>query len=142
MQRKVTDYAGIIKTYNEKGAKAASKYIQAEFAVTNPGAVLKRMRESDKFHYDKESDRFGSGESDELGHPFLSLDELCHPATSSVQPTWLTEKNNQIMEHLVKTLIEDRLLQLSKYVQLNQAAKQIRIDRSTMLSDGFEVIIH
>ena len=46
------------------------------------------------------------------------------------------------METIVKQLIEERLLQLSSYIQMNQASKTVLIDQTSMLADGYKVVIH
>ena len=46
------------------------------------------------------------------------------------------------IENLVKDLVQDQLLQLSCYVLLSHITKTVMVDRSTMISDGFNVVIY
>ena len=142
MERKVTNYTEIIYIYNTEGAKAACEFVRMQFGVKNPWCVLKRMKDGNKFHYDAERDRFLTDEPDAEPNPFLSLDELCQPSVMLPGTSTRVADSSIDLEVLIKNLLEERLLQLSKYVQLNQPAKKILVDRSSMLADGFEVIIH
>jgi len=50
--------------------------------------------------------------------------------------------NGQNMEKLIKALIEDHLVQLSHYIQMNQMTRTVLIDHTSMKADGYQVIIH
>lgn len=46
------------------------------------------------------------------------------------------------MENMVHSLISDRLMELSKYVLLDPIGKRILIDKSSMQTDGYQVLIN
>ena len=142
MQRKITDYTEIIRTYNCEGPKAACEFIRQEFGVKNPWCVLKRMKTGNRFCYDHEKNQFLTDSANVELNPFLSLDQLCPSGGRKSQAPAEAENISANLDNLIKTLLEERLLQLSKYVQLNQPAKKILVDRSSMIADGFEVVIH
>ncbi len=46
------------------------------------------------------------------------------------------------MESLVKELISDRLLELSRYIVMDTSSRIIMIDVTTMEADGYQVVTH
>ena len=140
MSRKITDYAQIIRVYNTEGKSQAYTYIRKQYSVNNPYIVIKRMKQSDIYNYDEKADRFLETSSMEGDSVFMGLNELCQVG-SETQPKQ-TVNNGQSMEKLIKQLIEDRLLQLNQYVQMNQLTRTVLVDQTSMLADGYQVIIH
>ena len=131
------NYAEIIQIYNSSGASEAYSHIRKQYSSKNPYSIIRYMKTVEANHYDLSTDRFivpATCESDNL---FLNLDELCS------KPPGLTPKATDAlsMEMLIKDLVQDRLLQLSRYVLLNQASKSIMVDRPSMIADGFTVLI-
>lgn len=138
MSKKITDYTEIIRIYNNDGVTEAYAYMRSQYGIKYPYSVIKRLKEGNNYHYDVNSDKFteATDSAEVLDTVFLSLDELC--AKNSTCPA-SKPKETVSMETLVKTLIEDRLLQLSRYVQLNQANKEIYIDKTSLVADGYDV---
>lgn len=54
----------------------------------------------------------------------------------------MREQYQELMENMVHSLISDRLLELSKYVLLDPIGKRILIDKSSMQTDGYQVLIN
>ena len=54
----------------------------------------------------------------------------------------MCEQYQELMENMVHSLISDRLLELSKYVLLDPIGKRILIDKSSMQTDGYQVLIN
>jgi len=46
------------------------------------------------------------------------------------------------MEILIRELIGDRLLQLSKYVTIDSSSKTVIVDKTTLLTDGYQLETH
>lgn len=138
MPRNHYDYEEIIQIYNTAGRSEAYAHISQRYSIKNPYHLLRRMKKEERYHYDLKRDRFletSTTVSDEL---FLDLDELCDNAVEPI-PIKVCELS---MEKLIKELVEDRLLQLSQYIQLNQVTKTVLVDQSTMILDGYKVILH
>jgi hypothetical protein len=140
MSKKISDYAEIIKIYNTDGQSHAYAYIRKQYAVKNPYCVIKRMKQTSTYNYDKETDHFLEAPVNEANSVFMGLNELCQGGrnTQTIQPT----DNGQSIEKLIRELIEDRLLQLSQYIQMNQLTRTVLIDQTSMLTDGYHVVIH
>ena len=46
------------------------------------------------------------------------------------------------MDKLIRELIGDRLLELSKYVTIDYLSKRIIVDKITLETDGYQLITH
>lgn len=136
MSLKISDYAEIVRIYNTSGKSEAYAYIKATYAVKNPYSLMNRIRQMKEYRYDKETDRFFELDQVPSDNVFLDMDELCNRSQPQCYTSELT------METIVKQLIEERLLQLSSYIQMNQASKTVLIDQTSMLADGYKVVIH
>ena len=76
---------------------------------------------------------------------FLNLEMLCeNKIETSDRSEGAINRNDRIkaMENMVHSLISDRLLELSKYVLLDPIGKRILIDKSSMQTDGYQVLIN
>ena len=133
------DYKEIACRYNTAGATDTYRFIREKYGVHNPYDVIKRMKKSGSYSYDRDSDQFVGVPDDNTENVFMNLKELCGQKTTEKTKT---QESAVTMEVLVKQLLEDRLLQLSNYVQMNQSSRTVLIDRTTMVEDGYQVIIH
>lgn len=139
MAGKISDHAEIIRLYNTVGRSRAYAYIREHYGVKNPYSVIKRMKQSAIYHYDASSDCFKDVTVSDTEHVFIGINELCQ-VNRTIQP--IQDESGMSMEKLIKELIEERLLQLSHYIQMNQATRTVMVDQSSMISDGYRVIIH
>ncbi len=74
---------------------------------------------------------------------FMNLDELCETNIQKpIQPEINVEGKKDAMESLIKELISDRLLELSRYIVMDTSNRTIMIDVTTMKSDGYQVVTH
>lgn len=134
--KKISDYTEIIKIYNTSGKSEAYEYIKDTYHVKNPYYIVKKIKSMIDYRYDKVADRFFEAADIPTDEIFMDYNELCSNTATQKNLNELT------MDVLVKQLIEERLLQLSNYVQMNQASKTVLIDQTSMIADGFKVIIH
>ena len=94
--------------------------------------------------YNYDTDRFES-DSRKEDDIFLNLEMLCeNKIETSDRSEGAISRNDRIkvMENMVHSLISDRLLELSKYVLLDPIGKRILIDKSSMQTDGYQVLIN
>lgn len=89
------------------------------------------------YNYDEKTDRFLEAVATEADGIFMDLNELCQVGISTqslhLQPT----DNGQSMEKLIRELIEDRLLQLSQYIQMNQSTRTVLVDQTSMIANEY-----
>lgn len=144
MRVEKTDFPKIVEIYNSEGNSAAQKYIRETYGMVNSGYVIKRIKKSYDYHYDEETDRFVSDKKDSKENKlFMNLDELCDIRTSKpIQTEINVESKKDAMESLIKELISDRLLELSRYIMIDTSSRTIIIDVTTMKTDGYQVVTH
>ena len=137
--------------YNEKGKLAVYAEIKEHYHVKYPYGVLRRMKNTPTLGYQPEQDRFSPQKTgpdfsheDEL---FMSIDDLCAPLATPAAAMGIQSMNERVtrsaaMETLVHELIGDRLLQLSRYVSMDMMSKTIIVDRTSLTSDGYQLMVH
>lgn len=138
------DFNTIVQIYNASGKTEAHRYIQETFGIKNPSCVIKRIKQSKRYVYDSEKDAFISSVSAESESLFMSIDELClsKPTGIKTEPEHRETNRKAALESIIKDLISDRLLELSKYVILDSLERTIIVDRTSMMADGYNVKIH
>ena len=67
-----------------------------------------------------------------------------HPVVKKHKLTDVTTVNSKskAMESMIQELIGDRLLELSRYITLSTSDRLIIVDKTTLLADGYQMIIH
>ena len=134
----------IVELYNTGGKSAVYDMIRSKFGIKRPYFVLRRIKDSDIYRYDEDSDRFTSTQSSAGDDLFMNIDELCGLRTlrRSDPAGFTAEDQLPTMEKLVNELINDRLLTLSRYITLDGATRTIMIDRTSLAADGYRVLTH
>ena len=140
------DLPEIARLYNNSGKDAMYKHLRETYGIKNPWFVLSRMKKAPVLGYDAESDRFTAEACDQADENlFMTMDELCSPmkpqhVTTSKQNQ--CEQKAEAMEALVKQLIGDRLLELSKYVVLDTINKTMLVDKTALETAGYSLVTH
>lgn len=138
-----SDFPAIVDIYNRNGNSSAQKYIRETYGMVNSSYVIKRIKNSKSFKYDKDNDRFVTESINDESKLFMNLDELCETNIQKpIQPEINVEGKKDAMESLIKELISDRLLELSRYIVMDTSNRTIMIDVTTMKSDGYQVVTH
>lgn len=139
------DYKELAKFYNDNGKHAFYEELGTRFNVKKPYYVLKRMYSDPELSYDEEKDCFCIMAETNAEDIFMSMDELCSPLVPQRSETKVpikTESRPAAMEKLIRELIGDRLLELSRYVTIDSLSKKIIVDKTTLTEDGYQLITH
>ena len=117
----------------------------AGFVQKNKAAFHNTLRNL-TLGYNYDTDRFES-DSRKEDDIFLNLEMLCeNKIETSDRSEGAISRNDRIKamenKNMVYSLISDRLLELSKYVLLDPIGKRILIDKSSMQTDGYQVLIN
>ena len=104
------------------------------------------MKADKSLGYNYDTDRFES-DSRKEDDIFLNLEMLCeNKIETSDRSEGAISRNDRIKamenKNMVYSLISDRLLELSKYVLLDPIGKRILINKSSMQTDGYQVLIN
>lgn len=130
----------LARMYNNQGKKEMYKYIRDILEIRNPSELFKRMTRKEFLGYHKEKDVFQFDQKEHEDNVFISLETLCAPTVVRTHDKTV-EKHSNAMERLIHELIENRLLEISKYVTIIPYSKQLVLDRSLLIQDGYNVII-
>lgn len=140
-----TDYTAIAEMYNRDGRDATYAFIRDHYGMNYPDRLVAKIRKEPGFAYDYKEKKFTAVGAEDADQLFMSLDELCSPMVMTHASEGAYDPanvSNEAMDRLVRSLISDRLLELSKYISLDTLTKTIMVDRSSMAADGYKVLIH
>ena len=135
----------LAEKYNSDGKQAMYAYLQSEYGIKNPTCTFRRMKKHPELGYNLETDRFlfddHSTESEDK--VFMTIDELCDSNKKVKEsPVEQQPDKSKEMEKLIQELIEDRLLELSRYISINSISKTLIIDKTSLVRDGYRVTTH
>jgi len=139
------DLRQLASLYNTEGRTAVYELLRTRYDVKNPYFVVRRMLEDTDLSYHAKDDCFHIQERPNPESVFLSMDELCIPVKSqhiNVQEKQAMDSRPAAMEKLIQELIGDRLLELSRYVTLDSLSKTVIVDRSSLTTDGYQLVTH
>jgi len=144
MLKKVTpdQYPKIIETYNTRGKSATYDVLREVYGIANTAHFMRRLKDTPELGYNPETDKFDATIEYDENDIFMKLDDLCVKAPIMDTKKSVDDSRTDAMEKLIHSLISDRLLELSKYILLDTVSKKIMIDRTSMISDGYQIIIH
>lgn len=138
------DYEKIVKLYNESGNQAAMEYIQQNYGIKSPRGVLMRIKKAPGYSYDSENNKIIKG--DEKEEPvFMGIDELCNQSTSKKnKPSGNTSSyttKDVTLDSIYKDLMQEKLMELTKYIKLIRHSSMIYIDKTALKADGYQITI-
>lgn len=142
---KDTDLSELARAYNANGKQALYHLLRTQYAIKNPTNLFKRMVADSTLSYDKEKDRFAIEGTPTSEAVFLSMEELCAPIVPqhvTTQAQQEVDSRPAAMDKLIRELIGDRLLELSKYVTMDSLSKRVIVDKTTLIQDGYHLITH
>ena len=132
--------------YNTGGKDALYKELRNKYGIRHPWSTLSRMKTTDGLGYDEAKDSFAVQSGDEAEENlFMSIDELCAPVKPRHMCADAAKPNMpkaEAMERLVKELISDRLLELSRYMIMDPVSKTMLIDKSALTNAGYTLVTH
>lgn len=142
---KYEDLKELAELYNSQGKKAVYALLDSKYGVKNPYFVLRRMYKNQDLAYNAETEQFQTDEMQSTDNIFMSMEELCSPIiTQHVSNKEQQELDSRpaAMDKLIRELIGDRLLELSKYVTIDSLSKRIIVDKTSLTTDGYQLVTH
>lgn len=146
------DFPMLVDIYNSQGKTAMYRYVRETYDIKQPFFVRKRIIDDGDYTYDEDNDRFiisdtaaQQKEMDDAESVFMGIEELCSQSrdnTAAIPDSCDPDSDREAeIRKLLHTLVEDRLIELSRYVYLNPSQKSVSIDRSALEDDGYRVMI-
>ncbi|NLM45076.1 MAG: hypothetical protein GX201_13885 [Clostridiales bacterium] len=140
------DYGRIVKVHNEPGMKAAMEYIRENFGTKYPRDVINRIKKSPGYKYDAETKKIIEDSESTEKTIFMDIDELCKSAIcSEVEHTVVTnveDTKKSKTDIIYQELMEEKFLELNKYIRLNRYLNTISIDKTALIANGYQISIY
>lgn len=138
-----SDYENIVQVFNESGNKAALEYLQQNFGVKYPRDVITRIKKTPGYSYDPVTKKINIGLTEPEESIFIDIDELCNPLSTNNTEV---ESSDGIPADLniniiYQELLQEKFLEITKYVKLNRYLNTINIDKSALIANGYQVSI-
>lgn len=136
---KKSDYKNIANIFNESGDNAAQEYIVNTYGTKAPRGVISRIKNSPGFKYDTVNKKIIKSDISEE-KIFMDIDELCNNNDSNINGIPNPNTNDSVsnkIELLYIELMQEKLIDLMKYVKLNHCTSTISINKSALNSDGY-----
>lgn len=138
-----SDYENIVQVFNESGNKATFEYLQQNFGVKYPRDVITRIKKTPGYSYDPVTKKINIDLSEPEEAIFMDIDELCSPISNNNAEAESTVEIPPILNIniIYQELLQEKFLELTKYVKLNRYLNTINIDKSALIANGYRVII-
>jgi hypothetical protein len=138
------DYSKIANVYNKLGNEAAMEYIQKNYGTKAPRGVLMRIKKSSGFKYDPINNKIISDISEDK--IFMGIEEICNNTVSKevsiIEKSCEYTLGSMTPELLYKDLMQEKLMELCKYIRLDRYLNSIIIDKTSLKTDGYQIIIN
>lgn len=128
--------------YNNQDKKAMYQMLRRDYGIKNPTCVFHRMVEWKSLGYNPQTDRFEALTCESNEKLFLSIDDLCSPAETEVVKSASDDSASTEMSSLIQELIEEKLLELNRYIKISSLSKVVTINQTALESDGYHVIMN
>lgn len=138
-----SDYENIVQVFNESGNKASLEYLQQNFGVKYPRDVIIRIKKTPGYSYDPVTKKINIGLTEPEEAIFIGIDELCNPLiTNNTEVESSIEFEPDLNINIIyQELLQEKFLELTKYVKLNRYLNTINIDKSALVANGYKVLI-
>lgn len=138
-----SDYEKIVQIFNESGNKVALEYLQQNFGVKYPRDVITRIKKTPGYSYDPVTKKFNIDLPKPEEAIFMGIDELCKPlSTDNAEVNCSIEASSDLNINMIyQELLQEKFLELIKYVKLNRYLNTINIDKSALIVNGYQVFI-
>lgn len=137
-----SDYENIVQVFNESGSNAALEYLQQNFGVKYPRDVITRIKKTPGYSYDPVTKKININLSEPEDAIFMGIDELCTPLSNNNDVETSVEIPADLNINMIyQELLQEKFLELTKYVKLNRYLNTINIDKSALIANGYQVFI-
>lgn len=134
------DYMKFIEIFNTEGRRSARDYVKENIPF-NYDYFIKLVKRYTGYQYNKESKKFELLKAAES--QFMSIDDLLNKpkdnATSIVASIPKAIYYKDPIDELNLDLLQDRLIELSKYIKIKSSTKSIEINLIRLREGGYDI---
>lgn len=134
------DLKEIVEIFNRSGKTAATEFAKQKYGV-NYYLIARRIKSETNYRFNKGTRKYELSEHND--NQFLTLDQLCKTNPVAVEKTQVFPQIQTIsFETILVDLMKDRLVEISKYIQLDPSCKKITINIENLKKTGYEVVLY
>jgi hypothetical protein len=138
------DFDELILIFNNNGKKAASEYVESTYGVSYT-QVQRRISKETSYIFNRSSRKYEKEEKNVS--PFMTMAELCkeeiptETQETSKETIEMAREDNSFKDIIVD-LMKDRMIEIGKYIHMQQSSKQIMINIKLLKHNGYEVMLN
>jgi hypothetical protein len=141
------DYVEIVRIYNTQGKTAAKKFILESYGIKNWGYILRVLKDSKGFRYDESKDKYIPNSSRNDESVFMGMEDLCKKQvvcqnTNKAPAMQIDNRPIPNGNVLFYSLMQDRLTEMSKYIEIMQSNASVSINVTALKAAGYRVHIN
>jgi hypothetical protein len=104
---------------------------------------LLRIKKTPGYSYDPVTKKINISLSESEEAIFMGIDELCSPLSdNNAEAEFTVEIAADLNINIIyQELLQEKFLELTKYVKLNRYLNTINIDKSALIANGYHVFI-
>lgn len=136
------DFEKFVHIFNTEGKEASEEFLSTTYGAKYPNTI-RLLKQYTNYRYNRGIKKYEL-RSDESSD-FISMDQLCEP--SNIEATKVVasipEKvyYSNPMDLLTIDLLQDRLLELTKFIKISISSKTINIDVNQLRDSGYDIQI-
>lgn len=139
------DFDEFVNIFNEKGKNEAQLLAREKYSLSFV-QMKRRMDKLTDYRFDLSLRTYRHNKQEDIiTAEFMSIDELnSHKAKETIIKGIVPLSGpspNSNFDAIVKELIKDRIVMLSKYVSLDQETRKIIINTKNLKRDGFDLVV-
>lgn len=137
------DFDEFVNTVNEKGKNDAKILVREKYNLSFE-QVKRRLFQSTSYYFDSVTRLYKKSNQEAANTEFLSIEELdkMKPNETIINGIGaLTGASSNLnFDEIVRELIKDRLMELSKYVSIDHCSRRLIINTNILNHDGFSLV--
>lgn len=132
------DFDKVVSIANTEGWQAASEFVAKEYGLGYQN-FKRLLRLKGTYTYNKKIKKYEVVTTKK--DPFMSIEEMSQTKSVPHAGTQVGKVKlvPQSFDDLMSKLIKDRLLEISKFLELEQSTKRLKINMSYLKKDGYTV---
>jgi len=139
------DFDEFINVFNEKGKSEAQILAREKYNLSFV-QIKRRLDRYTDYCFDSSLRTYNhKKQEDAITAEFMSIDELDSHKTKETIIKGIVPlsgpSSNSNFDELVKELIKDRIIMLSKYVSLDQETRKLIINTKNLKRDDFDLVV-
>ena len=141
------DFDEFVNEINENGKNAAKTLVRDKYNL-NFEQVKRRLINGTDYYFDASTRLYKHKAQASDTADFMSLEELDNQQPHKVVKTTknridapIGASSNSNFDEMVKELIKDRIMELSKYVSIDHASRCVVVKTDNLKLDGFDLVV-